>query len=103
MPAEPEQTGRVLLVQDLQHVRGGVCHDRFYRVHGPTETADLRDILPEAGETSRAVPVQRDVAEADGVLPVHEAKGRETGSREQIEGIAAACFHNFSVRVQLTS
>lgn len=92
MPAEPAQTGDVLREQDIRYVPAGVRHDRVRRVHGTAETVDLRDILPETREATRAVPVQRDAPEAIGFLPVHAAEGREVGAREQANGQTATYF-----------
>jgi len=66
--SESAQVGRVLHAQDIRHVNAGVCHDRIRRVLGPVKTIDLCGILQEERKTTRAIPVQRDIKETNGVL-----------------------------------
>lgn len=86
MPAQSAQAGRVLPAQDLRNAAVGVRHDHIGRILGPAETTDLRGVLPEERKAPRAVSIQRDATEANSVLPVHETKGVQVGTRKQTVG-----------------
>lgn len=86
MSPETTQVGCVLPAQDIRDVNAGIHHDCIRRILRSAKTTDLRSILPKERKAPRAVPVQRDIKEANGVLPVHEAKGVEIGPRKQIIG-----------------
>lgn len=98
MSSETSQVRSVLLAQDIWYVRRGVSHDHIRRVHWSTETTGLRNILQKARETPRAVLIQRNAQEADGVLPVHEAKSGKASSRKQTYGWWYTSLHSIAQR-----
>lgn len=86
MPAESAQVRSVLREQDIRYIPTSVRDDSIRWVHRTAETVNLRDFLPETGEATRIVLVQRDTQKAVGFLSIHASEGRETGAREQVNG-----------------
>jgi hypothetical protein len=86
VPAESAQVRNVLREQDIRYISVSVRDDRIRWIHRTVKTVNLCDILPETGEATRFVPIQRDTQEAIGFLPIHAPEGREAGTREQING-----------------
>lgn len=86
MSPESTQIGCILPAQNIRHFNAGVCHDRIRWVLEPAKKIDLRGIFPEERKAQSAIPVQRNIKKANGVLQVHEAKGGKIGTRKQIIG-----------------